>query len=431
MERIAYNKLIEWKNSPHRKPLIVHGARQVGKTWLLKEFGQREYASFVYVNCDKEPFAADLFRDYDIRRILLALEANTGVQIREGETLVVFDEIQEVPRGISALKYFCEDAPLIHVAAAGSLLGITLHEGTSFPVGKVDELTLRPLSFAEFLTGTGDAPLAQLLESGDEAAIDTMHETFIERLRRYFFTGGMPEALAAFAQGRPLADVRRIQDNIILANQNDFSKHAPVREVPRLNLVWRSLVAQLAKENKKFIYGAIKRGGRAKEFETAIQWLVDAGTVNRVNRANKPVLPLKFYEDFNAFKLFPLDCGLMGAMAQAPAAEILTGKAHFEEYKGAFTEAYVLEEMLSANPSQVFYFSAADSTVEIDFLVQRGTEVIPVEVKAAENLNSKSLRTFVAAHENLKGVRFSLAPHRNQGWMRNVPLYAVGTFFRT
>ena len=431
MERIAYNRLIKWKNSPQRKPLIVHGARQVGKTWLLKEFGQREYVSFVYVNCDKEPFAADLFRDYDIRRILLALEANTGVQIREGETLVVFDEIQEVPRGISALKYFCEDAPLIHVAAAGSLLGITLHEGTSFPVGKVDELTLRPLSFSEFLSGTGDASLARLLESGDEAAIDTMRETFIERLRRYFFTGGMPEAVAAFAQGRPLADVRHIQDNIILAYQNDFSKHAPVREVPRLNLVWRSLVAQLAKENKKFIYGAIKRGGRAKEFETAIQWLVDAGTVNRVNRVNKPALPLKFYEDFNAFKLFPLDCGLMGAMAQAPAAEILTGSAHFEEYKGAFTEAYVLEEMLAANPSQVFYFSAADSMIEIDFLVQRGTEIVPVEVKAAENLNSKSLRTFVATHNTLKGVRFSLAPHRDQGWMRNVPLYAVGTFFRT
>lgn len=431
MERIAYNRLIEWKTSPQRKPLIVHGARQVGKTWLLKEFGQREYASLVYVNCDKEPFAADLFRDYDIRRILLALEANTGVQIREGETLVVFDEIQEAPRGIAALKYFCEDAPRIHVAAAGSLLGIPLHEGTSFPVGKVDELTLRPLCFSEFLSGTGDAPLARLLESGDKAAVDTMRETFIERLRRYFFTGGMPEAVAAFARGRALADVRRIQDNIILAYQNDISKHAPVREVSRINLVWRSLVAQLAKENKKFIYGAIKRGGRAKEFETAIQWLVDAGTVNRVNRANKPALPLRFYEDFNAFKLFPLDCGLMGAMAQAPAAEILTGSAHFEEYKGAFTEAYVLEEMLAANPSQVFYFSAADSTVEIDFLVQLGTEIVPVEVKAAENLNSKSLRTFVSAHDTLKGVRFSLAPHRDQGWMRNVPLYAVGAFFRT
>ena len=431
MERIAYNKLIEWKNSPRRKPLIMHGARQVGKTWLLKEFGRRDYASLVYVNCDKEPFAADLFRDYDIKRILLALEANTGVRIREGETLVVFDEIQEAPRGITALKYFCEDAPLIHVAAGGSLLGITLHEGTSFPVGKVDELTLRPLSFAEFLSGTGAAPLARLLETGDEAAIDTMRETFIEQLRRYFFTGGMPEAVAAFAQGCALADIRRIQDNIILAYQNDISKHAPAREVPRINLVWRSLVAQLAKENKKFIYGAIKRGGRAKEFETAIQWLVDAGTVNRVNRANKPTLPLNFYEDFNACKLFPLDCGLMGAMAQAPAAEILTGSAHFEEYKGAFTEAYVLEEMLAANPSQAFYFSAANSTVEIDFLVQRGTEIIPVEVKAAENLNSKSLRAFVAAHDGLKGVRFSLAPHRDQGWMRNVPLYAVGTFFRT
>lgn len=315
------------------------------------------------------------------------------------------------------------------MAAAGSLLGITLHEGTSFPVGKVDEITLRPLSFTEFLSGTGDAPLAKLLASGDAAAIDTMRETFIERLRRYFFTGGMPEAVAAFAEGRSLAEVRRIQEEIVLAYQNDISKHAPVREVPRINLVWRSLVAQLAKENKKFIYGAIKHGGRAKEFETAIQWLVDAGTVNRVNRANKPSLPLKFYEDFDAFKLYPLDCGLMGAMAQAPASAIIAGNDLFEEYKGAFTEAYVLAEMLSANPSQIFYFSSANSTIEIDFLVQKGDDVIPVEVKAAENLQSKSLRTFVAGNEGLKGVRFSLAPHRNQGWMRNIPLYAVSTLF--
>ncbi len=429
MERIAYSSLLEWKNSPKRKPLILRGARQVGKTWLLKEFGRREYASLVYVNCDKESFAADLFRDYDIKRILLAIEANTGVQVREGETLVIFDEIQEVPRGIGALKYFCEDAPGVHVAAAGSLLGITLHEGTSFPVGKVDEITLRPLSFAEFLSGTGDAPLAELLASGIEAAIDTMREAYIERLRRYFFTGGMPEAVAAFAEGRSLAEVRRIQDEIVLAYQNDISKHAPAREVPRINLVWRSLVVQLAKENKKFIYGAIKHGGRAREFETAIQWLVDAGTVNRVNRTNKPALPLKFYEDFDAFKLYPLDCGLMGAMAQAPVSAIIAGNGFFEEYKGAFTEAYVLAEMLSANSSQVFYFSSANSTVEIDFLVQKGTKVVPVEVKSAENLQSKSLRTFVTRNEGLKGVRFSLAPHKDQVWMRNIPLYAVSTFF--
>ena len=431
MERIAYQSLLEWKSSPERKPLILRGARQVGKTWLLKEFGRREYASCIYVNCDKDAFATALFRDYDVKRILLALEAHTGIQVQEGKTLVIFDELQETPRGIGALKYFCEDAPSIHVAAAGSLLGITLHAGTSFPVGKVDELTLRPLSFTEFLSGTGDAPLTRLLDSSDWAAIDTMREAFIERLRRYFFVGGMPEAVAAFAAGRPLAEVRRIQDAIVNAYQNDISKHAPVREVPRINLVWRSLVSQLAKENKKFIYGVIKHGGRAKEFETAIQWLVDAGTVNRVSRVNKPVLPLKFYEDFSAFKLFPLDCGLMGAMSETPAAAVLAGDAGFEEYKGAFTEAYVLTEMLAANPSQVFYFSAADSTVEIDFLVQKGTEVVPVEVKAAENLQSKSLRTFVAAHKGLKGVRFSLSPFRKQDWMHNIPLYAVAAFFRS
>lgn len=430
MERALWKSLQKWKSSPARKPLILRGARQVGKTWLLKEFGRAEYASCVYVNCDKDAFAAELFRDYDVKRILLALEAFSGTPVRPGETLVIFDELQEAPRGIGALKYFCEDAPGVHVAAAGSLLGIALHPGASYPVGKVDALTLRPFSFAEFLAGTGDAALARLLASGDWAAIDTLRETLIERLRRYFFVGGMPEAVAAFAAGRPLAEVRRIQDAIVAAYQEDVSKHAPAREVPRINLVWRSLVAQLAKENRKFVYGALKHGGRAKEFELAIQWLADAGVVHRVNRVSKPALPLKFYEDFSAFKLFPLDCGLMGAMAATPAAAVLAGDAGFAEYKGAFAEAYVLAEMLAAHDAPVFYFSASDSMVEIDFIAQKGEAVVPVEVKAAENLQSKSLRTFVAAHEGLKGVRFSLSPYRDQGWMENVPLYGVGAFFR-
>lgn len=430
MERALWKSLQKWKSSPARKPLILRGARQVGKTWLLKEFGRAEYASCVYVNCDKDAFAAELFRDYDVKRILLALEAFSGTPVCPGETLVIFDELQEAPRGIGALKYFCEDAPGVHVAAAGSLLGIALHPGASYPVGKVDALTLRPFSFAEFLAGTGDAALARLLASGDWAAIDTLRETLIERLRRYFFVGGMPEAVAAFAAGRPLAEVRRIQDAIVAAYQEDVSKHAPAREVPRINLVWRSLVAQLAKENRKFVYGALKHGGRAKEFELAIQWLADAGVVHRVNRVSKPALPLKFYEDFSAFKLFPLDCGLMGAMAATPAAAVLAGDAGFAEYKGAFAEAYVLAEMLAAQDAPVFYFSASDSMVEIDFIAQKGEAVVPVEVKAAENLQSKSLRTFVAAHEGLKGVRFSLSPYRDQGWMENVPLYGVGAFFR-
>ena len=430
MERKIYKSLLKWKNSHLRKPLILRGARQVGKTWLLKEFGQREYKSFVYVNCDKDAFAADLFRDYDVKRILLAIEAHTGVKVREGETLVVFDELQETPRGIGALKYFCEDAPNVHVAAAGSLLGITLHAGTSFPVGKVDELTLRPLDFGEFLSGTGDASLAGLLEDGEPSAIDTMREPLVERLRRFFFVGGMPEVVSAFAAESSLAEVRRLQCAIVDSYQQDISKHAPAREVPRINLVWRSLVSQLAKENRKFIYGALRHGGRAKEFETAIQWLVDAGTVNRVTRVSKPVAPLAFYEDFSAFKLFPLDCGLMGAMADTPAASILAGNAGFEEYKGAFTEAFVLSEMLASQDARAFYFSSSDSTVEIDFVVQKGAAVVPVEVKAAENLQSKSLRTFVNAHEGLKGVRFSLSPHRDQGWMQNIPLYAAGRFFR-
>lgn len=431
MERSLYQSLLVWKTSPHRKPLILRGARQVGKTWLLRDFGRREYPSCIYVNFDKDAYAADLFRDYDIRRILLVLEANTGIKPRPGETLLIFDELQEAPRGLSALKYFCEDAPEYHVCAAGSLLGITLHAGTSFPVGKVDELTLRPMDFSEFLAATGDSSLAQLLDGGEWAAIDTLRSVFQERLRRYYFTGGMPEAVVAFAEERGLAEVRRIQEAIIGNYQQDISKHAPSHEVPRITLVWRSLVSQLAKENRKFVYGAIKKGGRAKEFELAIQWLVDAGTVNRVTRISKPTIPLKFYEDFSAFKLFPLDCGLMGAMADAPPALILNGNGGFEEYKGAFTETFVLSELLSAQPSQVFYYSTAESTVEIDFVVQRDDTVLPIEVKAAENLQSKSLRAFVTKHPELRGVRFSLSPHIDQGWMQNIPLYGIKAFIRS
>lgn len=430
MQRSLYSSLLSWKSSSHRKPLILRGARQVGKTWLLKEFGSREFSSCVYVNFDKDVFSKDLFHDYDLKRILLSLEANTGVQVQPGKTLVVFDELQEVPRGIGALKYFCEDMPDLHVAAAGSLLGITLHSGTSFPVGKVDQLTLRPMDFSEFLAATGDVSKATLLSSGDWKAIDTLRECYIERLRRYFFVGGMPEAVLAFAENRSLAEIRRIQQEIISSYQQDISKHAPTREVPRINLVWRSIVAQLAKENRKFVYGAVKSGGRAKEFETAIQWLVDAGTVNRVTCVNKAALPLKFYEDFNAFKLYPLDCGLLGAMADAPASKVLAGNDGFEEYKGAFTEAFVLSELLATQKSPVFYYSTSESTVEIDFMLQKDEAVIPIEVKSAENLQSKSLRTFVSKHPGMKGVRFSLSPHRTQEWMQNVPLYGIKTFFR-
>lgn len=430
MERSLYKRLLAWKCSPRRKPLVLRGARQVGKTWLLKEFGRREYAKTVYVNCDKDAFTADLFRDYDLKRILLAVEAHSGVRVTPGDTLLVFDELQEAPRGIAALKYFCEDAPDIHVAVAGSLLGITLHSGTSYPVGKVDELTLRPLDFREFLLGVGERAKAELLDSCRWDAIDTLRGECTELLRRYFFTGGMPAAVSAFAGNLGLAEVRRLQRDIVRQYAEDISKHAPKNEVPRINMVWKSLLPQLAKENRKFIYGALKNGGRAKEFETAIQWLVDAGIAHRVHRVSKPGLPLKFYEDFGAFKLYPPDCGLMGAMADAPAGTVLDGNGGFEEYKGAFTAAYVLTEFLASADSEAFYFAAPDTTVEIDFLVQTGSAILPIEVKAGENLRSKSLRTFVASHPETHGIRFSLSPYREQEWMTNVPLYGVGAFFR-
>jgi len=430
MERTLYRKLLDWKEAPDRQPLVLHGARQVGKTWLLKEFGRTQFESCVYVNCDREPFASTLFADYDLGRILLAIEARKGVPVRPGRTLLVLDEIQEAPRGLGALKYFCEDMPQLHVAAAGSLLGITLHAGTSYPVGKVDEMTLRPLSFPEFLRGTGETGLADAVESGDPAVLDSLRADLTERLRRYFFVGGMPAPALAFAEGRGLEAVRSRQRAILSHYLQDISKHAPERESPRIHQVWQSIVPQLSRESKRFVYGAVKPGGRAKEFELAIQWLVDAGIVHRVPRVTKPGLPLSFHEDFGAFKLYPLDVGLMGALANAPAGAILDGDAGFTEFKGAFAEAYILAELLSGGERSPFYFSSSDSEVEIDFLVQRGAEVVPIEVKAGENLRSKSLRTFVERHAGLKGVRFSLSPHRDQGWMENIPLYAANAWAR-
>lgn len=430
MDRTRYKDLLAWKGRPDRKPLVLHGARQVGKTWLLKEFGRTAFESCVYVNCDREPFAQTLFADYDLSRILLAIEARKGMRLRPGRTLLVLDEIQEAPRALGALKYFCEDLPGLHVAAAGSLLGIALHQGASYPVGKVDEMTLHPLSFGEFLRGTGEGGMADALEGGDRDVVDSLRGDFVDRLRRYFFVGGMPEPVSAFADGRGLSQVRARQKAILSAYLQDISKHAPPHEAPRIHQVWQSVVPQLARESKRFVYGAVRPGGRAREFELAIQWLADAGVVHRVPRVTKPGLPLAFHEDFGAFKLYPLDVGLMGALADAPAAAVLEGDGAFTEYRGAFAEAYVLSQLLACGDRRPFYFSASDTTVEIDFLVQRGAEVVPIEVKAGENLRSKSLRTFVERHPGLKGVRFSLAPHRDQGWMENVPLYAVGAWAR-
>lgn len=425
MERSIYSSLKKWKESPTRKPLILQGARQVGKTYILKEFGAREYSEVVYINCDDNNDMQNMFVDYDVDRIIRSLSAISGVSIKPSTTLLILDEIQEVERGLASLKYFCEKAPEYHVAVAGSLLGITLHEGTSFPVGKVDMLYMYPMDFEEFLLAMGKEQLVELLRSNSWAALTPLRGMLTELLRQYYFVGGMPEAVKAYVERGDIWEVRSIHSKIIDAYRNDMSKHAPKQQVQRINMVWNSIPSQLARDNKKFIYGALRKGARANDFEIAIQWLVDSGLVHKVHRISKPVVPLKFYEDMSSFKLFLLDCGLLGALSETPPEQILIGDNVFEEYKGAFTENYVLQQLKSLPRTFVYYYSNDNSTLEIDFVVQHDAHVIPIEVKAEENLRAKSLRQFVTDNPGLHGVRFSMSDYRDQDWLTNVPLWAA------
>lgn len=425
MERSIYSSLKKWKESPTRKPLILQGARQVGKTYILKEFGAREYSEVVYINCDDNNDMQNMFVDYDVDRIIRSLSAISGISIKPSTTLLILDEIQEVERGLASLKYFCEKAPEYHVAVAGSLLGITLHEGTSFPVGKVDMLYMYPMDFEEFLLAMGKEQLVELLRNNSWAALTPLRGMLTELLRQYYFVGGMPEAVKAYVDRGDIWEVRSIHSKIIDAYRNDMSKHVPKQQVQRINMVWNSIPSQLARDNKKFIYGALRKGARANDFEIAIQWLVDSGLVHKVHRISKPVVPLKFYEDMASFKLFLLDCGLLGALSETPPEQILIGDNVFEEYKGAFTENYVLQQLKSLSRTFVYYYSNDNSTLEIDFVVQHEAHVIPIEVKAEENLRAKSLRQFVTDNAGLHGVRFSMSDYREQDWLTNVPLWAV------
>lgn len=425
MERSIYSSLKKWKESPTRKPLILQGARQVGKTYILKEFGAREYSEVVYINCDDNNDMQNMFVDYDVDRIIRSLSAISGISIKPSTTLLILDEIQEVERGLASLKYFCEKAPEYHVAVAGSLLGITLHEGTSFPVGKVDMLYMYPMDFEEFLLAMGKEQLVELLRNNSWAALTPLRGMLTELLRQYYFVGGMPEAVKAYVERGDIWEVRSIHSKIIDAYRNDMSKHVPKQQVQRINMVWNSIPSQLARDNKKFIYGALRKGARANDFEIAIQWLVDSGLVHKVHRISKPVVPLKFYEDMASFKLFLLDCGLLGALSETPPEQILIGDNVFEEYKGAFTENYVLQQLKSLPRTFVYYYSNDNSTLEIDFVVQHEAHVIPIEVKAEENLRAKSLRQFVTDNSGLHGVRFSMSDYREQDWLTNVPLWAV------
>jgi predicted AAA+ superfamily ATPase len=426
MKRQVYEKLVQWRNKKGRKPLVIKGARQVGKTWLIKKFGETEFGSFVYINCDSNERISELFEhDYDVKRILRGLSAVTEVSIIPGETLIFLDEIQEIPRAVQALKYFCEDAPEYHIIAAGSLLGIHEHKDISFPVGKIESLEMYPLSFSEFLMAVAGNSLYELAMHAPLEELAGIHSTLVEYLRQYYFTGGMPEAVQAFIDGKAPKEVREIQKQILSDYSNDISKHAPNEQIVRIDQIWNSIPGQLAKENRKFVYANIQKGARAKEFEIGIQWLCNSGIVNKVNRVTKGSIPLKFYEDFSAFKLFFVDCGLMGAMTEAPAAEILIGNNIFEEYKGAFTESFVLQQLQTVLDGSIYYFSADDSKQELDFIFQNGTKLVPVEVKAEENLRAKSMKQFCIDHAGITGIRISMSPYRKQDWMINLPLYAV------
>ena len=426
MKRFAIEKLLLWKDSRRRKPLIIEGARQVGKTWLVKEFAARYYKNMAYVNFEEQVYLRELFKaDFDTSRIIEALSAASHTVIVPGETLIFLDEIQEASGGITALKYFYENVPGQHVIAAGSLLGLELHRHSSFPVGKVQFMTLRPMCFLEFLDAVGEERLAGFISSKDWRNLDTFAPRLKELLKQYYFVGGMPEAVLSFSESRDWGEVRDIQNEILRSYDLDFSKHAPAEVVPRIRMLWNSLPSQLSKENRKFIYGLVRQGARAREYEMALQWLSDGGLIYKVSNVSAPRVPLKSYEDAAIFKIFILDVGLLGAMSGLDSATIVDGNRIFTEFKGALTEQYVLQElMLNHEP---YYYSKSNSQQEIDFLLQIAGRVVPVEVKAEENLKAKSLRQFVAENDCETAYRISMSDYREESWMTNIPLYAVAT----
>ena len=425
MERLIIEELLQWKTSPRRKPLILNGARQVGKTWILKHFGEIHYDNVAYINCDKESLAAKLFEDYDTKRIIQAIETITNTQIVAGKTLIIIDEIQEVPRGLHALKYFAENAPEQHIAVAGSLLGLLLHQGESFPVGKVNMLQMHPMTFLEFLKAIGEDKIYQQLLNREWSVTNTVHEKIVKHLRMYLYVGGMPEAVQAYCNNVPLREIRSIHNEILTAYINDLSKHAPKEQVVRITQVFRSIPAQIAKENKKFVFGVLKKGARAKEFELAIQWLMDAGLVHKVCQVSKPEAPLTFYEESDAFKLFLLDCGLLGAMNMTDATEAMLTDNIFEEYNGALTEQLVLQELKCVPNLPVYYYTKQNSQQEIDFLIDIKNRAIPVEAKAGENLQAKSLKQFIQENKSEKAIKTSLKQYKSNEIIDNVPLYAL------
>jgi len=429
MYRTKIKELIAWKSAKNRKPLIVQGARQVGKTWLIKEFGETEFEQTIYINLEKEVHLQDLFlQDLNPQRIITTLEIFFQTKIKPENTLIVFDEIQSAPKGLTSLKYFCEDAPEYYIVASDSLLGMNLHNKVSFPVGKVNFSYMYPMNFYEFLLAIDEKGMAEILEKKKWDILPVFTEKFKENLRYYYYIGGMPEVVNDFATNRDWRNIRIKQEEILTTYENDFSKHAPLDVVPRLNMVWQNIPAQLDKENKKFIYGVMKEGARAKDYELAIQWLIDSGILLKSYRVSKPNMPLIAYQDLSAFKLFFNDVGLLAAKSRLDNKSVVGGNALFTEFKGALTEQFVMQQLHSARIDYIGYWTNDKSSAEVDFVVQYEGEIIPIEVKAAENTKAKSFKLFCEKFQPSTAIRTSLSDYKKESWMTNVPLYIIGNY---
>lgn len=431
MKRNALEQLLQWKNQMHRKPLIIRGARQTGKTWLMREFGKNAFEETIYINFENEPRFKDLFKqDYNTKRILSTIELFYGKKINPAHTLIIFDEIQAVEGGITSLKYFAEDAPDYAILAAGSLLGILLHQNDSFPVGKVSFLDLHPLSFAEFLMANKKDLLLEAMQNGQWQLIETFHVELLHLLRTYLFIGGMPEVVQKWIDTNDYFEARNVQHEILRSYQADFSKHAPREQVPRLEMIWNSLPAQLSKENKKFIYGIMREGARAKDFELAIMWLEDCGLIHKSHRVTAPRMPLKAYQDMPVFKLFMLDVGLLGAFTGLDAKTLIDGNAIFTEFKGSLTEQFVMQELTTLKLDYVGYWTNERSTSEVDFVIQQHGDVIPIEVKSGENLHSRSFTHFCQTYQPTTAIKTSVLPYQSNNTIQNIPLYALSAFLQ-
>ena len=426
MQRYALKHLIDWKNKKNHKPLVIQGARQVGKTWLMQEFGKKYYEQVAYINFDVDVKSREIFDvDYDTERLIMDIGLATKTKINAENTLIIFDEIQECPRALTSLKYFRENAPQYDIIVAGSLLGVACHEGTGFPVGKVSFMNLFPLSFEEFLLAMGEERFVELLNKKDFKTIKLFNNKYEKLLKQYCYVGGMPEIVQDFVENKDFESVRNLQKEILSAYEEDFTKHIPTNTVAKIRLLWKSIPAQLSKENKKFIYGAAKEGARARDFEAALSWLINSGLVYRVNKITKPDLPITAYEDFNSFKLFVLDVGLLGAMTDLQADTIIDGNRIFEEFKGAIAEQYVLQQFKTIKDLPVFYWSNETSRAEIDFVIQIKSDVVPVEVKAERNLQAKSLKVYMEKFKPNYAIRTSMADYKKTDNLIDLPLYGI------